>query len=111
MSDMHSIKSVTQDGVVRNNCFNNTYSLDQYLRRKGVGPETVLYVASSWKEATTEVVRKVGLLTYNMLLLGSGVHPNCEEKVRPLLLTVTAAMIQASLQQSAFFTVHTSAEL
>ena len=48
-----------QDGVIRNNCFNNTYNLDTYLQSKGVGREVVLYVASSWREANTEIVRKV----------------------------------------------------
>ncbi len=48
-----------QDGVIRANCFNNTYTPDIFMKSKNVSTETVLYVASSWKEANAELVKKV----------------------------------------------------
>ena len=47
------------DGVVRDNCFNNTFDLSSQLHRKGVSNDTVLYVAASWKESSMRNVNRV----------------------------------------------------
>lgn len=48
-----------QDTVVHDNCFNNSFSLAEQFEGKGIDKSSPLYIASSWKEASPEIVRKV----------------------------------------------------
>lgn len=48
-----------QDGIVRDNCFNNTFSLAEHFEGKGIDKGSPLYIASSWKEASTDLIKKV----------------------------------------------------
>ena len=48
-----------RDGMVRNNCLNNTFELAEHLSSKGVDKQYPLYIASSWEEASGEIVEQV----------------------------------------------------
>ena len=48
--------SNTRDGIVRNNCFNNTFSLATQLSSKGFLPETPLFVSMHWPAADEDVL-------------------------------------------------------
>ena len=48
-----------QDNLVRDNCFNNTFSLAKQLDGKGIDMGSPLYIASSWKEASIDIVQRV----------------------------------------------------
>lgn len=50
-----------QDGIVRNNCFNNTFNLKEHFEVKGLDKSTPLYIASSWKETSAQIVKKVNM--------------------------------------------------
>ena len=53
------VNCCTQDGVVRDNCFNTTFNLAEHFRGKTIDQDSPLYVASYWKEASTSLVKKV----------------------------------------------------
>lgn len=48
-----------QDGVVRDNCFNNTFNLAEHLENKGIDKVNPLYIGSFWEEASPYIVKKV----------------------------------------------------
>ncbi len=48
------------DGVVRDNCYNNTEEVDVQLRLFGFTTDTPLYVASYWDDVDPERAKKVG---------------------------------------------------
>ena len=50
-----------QDGIIRDNCFNNTFSLAEQFQGKGIDRISPLYIASSWREASTDIIEQVNM--------------------------------------------------
>jgi hypothetical protein len=48
-----------KDGVVRDNCMNNTRTVDEQLQDKGISPELPLYIASHWPDSDHDEVARV----------------------------------------------------
>eukprot|EP00798_Chlamydomonas_sp_ICE-L_P015288 gene15288-21372_t len=63
------------DGIVRNNCMNNTEDIDNYLKVMGFTPSVPLYVASYWQDVdsrlNTSIMERLRLANYKVVTLPS----------------------------------------
>ncbi len=48
-----------QGGGVRTNCFNNTFGLSKHFESKGIDKANPVYIASSWKQTSSQMVKQV----------------------------------------------------
>ncbi|PSC70561.1 Glycosyl transferase family 8 [Micractinium conductrix] len=81
------------DGIVRNNCLNNTVTVGEQLRAHGVNPQVPLLVATSWlqahKELLTAALGSLRANNYNVLLR----HTLLGEEELPQLSREESALI------------------